>query len=165
MKWFVSVYLHFCFPLAFNISCYNHTFSTHRHWSIEKRNNFIFILFDINWRIQPNAHSSIPLIVVRLIVPDFWCHIIWSSNICMSVGLRAGTNLQSNLKSTHSKLILKSWTASGSLPVQNTGWAKVSKLDCPIICQENVLGEEMKDKWWFNMTQDIGTANYGKMRL
>lgn len=36
---------------------------------------------------QLNIHENIPLIVVRLVVPDFWSHIVWCPDICMSVGL------------------------------------------------------------------------------
>lgn len=46
----------------------------------------IRVQFNSNW----NAHK--PLIVVRLVVPDFWSHIIRCANICMSVGLRAAKN-------------------------------------------------------------------------
>lgn len=44
-----------------------------------------WILCHIKRRNQ--LSRTVPLIVVRLVVPDFWSHIIWRPNICVSVGL------------------------------------------------------------------------------
>lgn len=48
---------------------------------------FHLISCHIKCRNQPNKHGNVPLVVVWLVVPDFWSHIIWCPNISMGVGL------------------------------------------------------------------------------
>lgn len=44
---------------------------------------------------------SLPLIVVRFVVPDFWSHVIRRPHVCMSIGLWAAMQTQTNLLKYH----------------------------------------------------------------
>lgn len=46
-------------------------------------------------------HNSLPLIIVRFVVPDFWSHVIRRPHVCMSIGLWAATQTQTNLLKYH----------------------------------------------------------------
>lgn len=46
-------------------------------------------------------HYSLPLIIVRFVVPDFWSHVIRRPHVCMSIGLWAAMQTQTNLLKYH----------------------------------------------------------------
>lgn len=95
-------------------------------------------------------HYSLPLIIVRFVVPDFWSHVIRRPHVCMSIGLWAAMQTQTNLLPLHRKYShtpYKKWNClCVTVPVQNTCRAKVPELDCGVLCQENILFQDTEER-------------------
>lgn len=72
----------------------------HRFLDVFKRVLFVqrcwmFQITEPSFKVH--VYCGLPLIIVRLVVPYFWSHIIRGTNVCMSVGLWAATTNKQNI--------------------------------------------------------------------